>query len=363
MFCKFLSNSYHFTYDYVKPCCWFKTKDTSILLDPNEIKKKFVQLHQVNEWIPECDYCRKLEDAGTQSPRTIATTEEIFSDDDLLGETIKVELQLDQDCNAACLVCGVWNSTTWQQYTDKTINNGIEYFKNKTTVDDRVAAVTNIVNFDKVKQIHFFGGEPFNTDTHLRVLKQIKYPENIKLVYVTNGSIFPSDETLEIWQKFKNINVAFSIDGTEDHFNYLRWPLQWHQVIKNLEKFITLCSNKFQMNTSFTSTPLNLFYVDRYTEWASEFFKDAERVKSKSWFLNPHPTDISGPINLHCIPLELQNIIKAKYGKDSRIGKILVPFDPVKYKTFINYLNFHDKHRKLSWRETFSEIQHYFPEL
>lgn len=369
MFCKFMSNGYHFSYDRVKPCCWIKDISAPIL-DIKAVNNLFSRLQKVDDWIPECSYCQKLETAGTDSPRTRANSQDIFSNTNLPGDIVKVEIQIDEDCNAACLVCSPWNSTTWGQYVEKTVNAKlpekekiIMYFEKNTIVEDRVEALLDIVNFDKTRQLHIFGGEPFNTDTHLKILRKVKYPENIRLSYTSNGSVFPSDETIEIWKKFECVHVGLSIDAIGDQFNYLRWPLKWNQVTDVLEKYKTLCSDKFRINCSFTGTPLNMFYIDKYTEWATDFFKDIPDLYANgaNWFLNPHPTSINGDVNLFCVPPKLQEVIKSKYGPDSRIAKILVDFDPIRCNTFIDYIEFHDKHRKLDWRKTFSEIEHYFP--
>jgi hypothetical protein len=363
MFCRFLSNTYHFTYDHVKPCCWIEnTPNTQInILDP-DMKEKIEAIRKVDDWIPECSYCYNLEAAGTTSPRTQVDVNKIYNNDDKIGEAIKVELQLDEDCNAACLMCGTWNSTTWQQYEDKTLK-GRAYpsYRWKTTVEERVNVVKNLIDFDKTKQVHFFGGEPFNSNTQLRMLKLINYPEKVNLVYTTNGSVFPCAETLELWKRFKSIHIGVSIDGVGDQFNYLRWPLQWHQVENNLVKYFSLPHKNITMNSSFTATPLNILYIDKYTEWAIDFVKKncTEKTLLHKWFLNPQPV-VGNEMNMNSIPPALQQVVKDKYGKESRIAKIMDKFDVQKCLYMINYLNFHDRHRKTNWKTTFPELVEYF---
>jgi hypothetical protein len=355
-FCKFLTNTYHFTYDVVKPCCWIK--DTSVsILNHKMIKSDFKWLNQIDTWIPECSYCYKLEANGTDSPRTISLREDIFNQPHELGDSIKIELQLDEDCNAACIMCSDFNSTTWKKYNENTVKTIPIKIHHKTTVEERIAAVEAIIDFDTVRQIHFFGGEPFNTDTHLRIIRQIKHPERTNLVYVSNCSVFPCEETLELWSRFKNVKLTVSIDGIGEHFNYLRWPLQWSQVEKNLEKYKALLSDKFDFNNSFTGSPLNLYYIDQYTQWSTEFFKDT-KVTGSTWFLNPHP--VIGVMNLESVPAGLAHALSDKYGTDSRIFKIINKFDSIKYKKFIEYIKFHDQHRKLNFRVTFPEVAQHF---
>jgi sulfatase maturation enzyme AslB (radical SAM superfamily) len=362
MFCKFLANTYHFSYDNVKPCCWIKhTPDTQInILDP-DIKGKLENIRQVNNWIPECSYCHELEDAGTTSPRTDANRESIFRPDDIIGDAVKVELQLDDDCNAACLMCGTWNSTTWQQYETKTIKSKSPSYRWKTTIDERIAAVNNTINFNKTKEIHFFGGEPFKGDTQLKILQMIDHPEKIKLVYISNGSIFPCDDTLELWKKFDKVHIGVSIDGVGEQFNYLRWPLQWHQVENNLVKYIKLSHRNVTLNSSFTANPFNIFYIDKYTEWAEEFADKYKTNKTDlpSWFAKPQPV-MGDHMDMSAIPPKLQKIIKSKYGEFGRAAKIMNKFDIEKCLHMLNYTRFHDKRRKMQWQEIFPEIVEYF---
>jgi hypothetical protein len=54
------------------------------------------------------------------------------------------------------------------------------------------------------------------------------------------------------------------------------------------------------------------------------------------------------------------NYIKQKYGEDSRISKIMSPFDVQKCQYMLNYINYHDRHRKSNWKEVFPEIVDYF---
>jgi hypothetical protein len=362
MFCKFLTNTYHFTYDNVKPCCWIKhTPETQIKINDPELTEKFKHIRQINDWTPECSYCYDLESSGTASPRTLATKEDIFTDEDELGDAIKVELQLDDDCNAACLMCGTWNSTTWQQYETKTLKTKLPSYRWQTTVEERIEVVRNMIDFNMTKQVHFFGGEPFNGETQLKMLRLMEHPENIKLVYTTNGSVFPSDETLELWKKFKNVHVGISIDGIGEQFNYLRWPLQWHQVENNLIKYINLNYDNVTINTSFTATPFNIWYIDKYTDWSIEFSKKYKSNKTDltRWFLNPHPV-VGDKMNMSCIPPGLEEAVIAKFGKDSRVAKLIMPFDVQTCLHMINYTQFHDRHRQTDWKKTFPEIVDYF---
>ena len=201
--------------------------------------------------------------------------------------------------------------------------------------------------------INFFGGEPLRTDTHLKVLSLIKDPANVELVYVTNGSIFPSQEILDIWRKFKVVQISISIDGIDEHFNYLRWPLQWDQVTENLIEYAKLEQSKFKINTSFIITPFNILYQDRYKKWAVDFFAGTN-IRGEDWFQNPWP--VVGTINLECVSDKLKQAVLEKYGNNSKVYRLIQPFNETKYQKFIEYVNTHDHHRNLVWKDTFAEV-------
>jgi len=74
--------------------------------------------------------------------------------------------------------------------------------------------------------------------------------------------------------------------------------------------------------------------------------------------LKPHP--VIGVMNLESVPDDLAHVLGDKYSTDSRIYKIINLFDASKYQKFIEYLEFHDQHRKLNFRTTFPEVAQYW---
>jgi len=358
-FCSFLSDQHHFNFDLVRPCCWIRGADANIF-DKEAVKAQYTRLSQVTDWIPECNFCKKIEDQKLESPRLKSLNKSLplatGNDPTIL------EIQIDDTCNAACIMCGYWTSTTWEEYNQKTLKLPASNPKRKETdISDRVEAIKNIVNFDTARRLSFLGGEPFKTSTHVEILKEIKHPENVTLHYVTNTSIFPDEDTVKLLLSFKRIELSVSIDGIGDHFNYIRWPLQWKQVVENLRKFSDLKKQMdIQINTSFTINPFNIFYIKDYNNWAIEFGKETN-TSCRNWFLKGHSSQ--GVINLDCIPPSLREVLLEKYTAGSTEDILSRNFDREKFNKFIEYIEFHDKARKLSWRDTFPEVADHFERL
>jgi hypothetical protein len=352
-FCKYLTNQYRFVYGVLQPCCWY-TKTQDLNASPEEIEAYKQELYAIDDWVPECDFCKLREDKGMYSPRQQVNA--TFEDAEP-GDGISLEFQIDRECNGGCLICGSWNSTTWDQYTKNTTKKVFEIKKNTDDVELWLKQVYSTVKLDKVKRITFLGGEPLRSDTHLRILKEIEKVSNlseIHLCYITNGSARPSDAMVEFWRQFKHVNFNLSIDGIGQHFNYLRWPLQWHQV--------DLKVPTFSFTGSYTLTPFSAYYHDKYDGWAKNFFQGTN-VNYTLMFNKPF--DANGVMSLAALPPIVRALMFKKY-KDYPVNnghsvlKCIPQYDQEAYTKFMEYIEYHDQHRKLNWREVFPEIEQYF---
>jgi MoaA/NifB/PqqE/SkfB family radical SAM enzyme len=323
----------------------------------------------ITHWVPECNFCRNREKNKMHSPRlqSFDRFTALAENNDLL----LAEFQIDRECNAACLICGSWNSSTWEKYQSKKefkIENIDKRIKNDTT--QFIEQIKETLDFSQVIRLNFLGGEPLLSDSHLIIIKELeKYKDlkDVRVNYITNGSQRPTDEVVEMWKKCKDVSLTLSIDGTGDHFNYLRWPLQWHQIEDNI-KYIMDLDISIHFTCSYTVTPLNIYYHDRYVEWAVNFFANSQVTRVSPDIFFGQPFSANGIMTTAATPPELQEEIKRKYNNfqsfDSNTGhnidQCLLPFSPVAYKEFMDYITHHDERRKTNWRETFPEIVKYF---
>ncbi len=365
-FCNFLTNQYRFVYGVLQPCCWY-TKTQDLSEGPEAVEKYKQELYEIKDWVPECNFCKVREDKGMHSPRYDANKPRLIPIEWIKGEGISLEFQIDRDCNGACLICGDWNSTTWDQYTTQTINKKTFSIKNnEDNVEIWLKQIYETVKFDKVRHITFLGGEPLRTDTHFRILQEVKKVQdlkNVRVTYITNGSAKPTVEQLALWSELAHLNLHFSLDAIGEHFNYLRWPLQWSQVEKNLQYIVELNLSNLGITGSYTLTPFNIFYHDRYDAWAHEFFKNT-KYDPKNIFRQPFMAN--GVMSLAALPPVLAMIVRKKYKdygsnkNDHTVDKCIPNYTTIAYNEFMKHVEYHDKHRKLEWRKVFPEIERYF---
>jgi hypothetical protein len=349
------------------PCCWYSTRvQLNTKEDFDQFNKK---LTAQEDWTDGCAFCFHKEKKGAVSPRQdslqFARMKGLATDVEP-NEITSVEIQTDADCNGACLICGPYSSSTWQKHESK-FNKIIKLEDFRDKAQERLDFIKETIDFSKLKRLGFSnGGETLKSDTHLLFLKELdkigRLPEVI-LQYVINGSFKPSEETIKLWRKAKMVDISVSIDGTYEHFEYLRWPLIFSQVEENL-KFLLDLDIAGSLATSYAVTPFSAFYHNEYEEWSQNFFQyyrdNPKKMRLIKFFSKPFSA--GGIINMSAMPAKLRFVILKKYGPTHNITKLIQaqPFERDKYNDFMGYIKDQDQKRKLDFRKVFPEIQEYF---
>lgn len=359
-FCRYLSNGYSFnilshpTKALVKPCCWF---NSAYDLDSN-FENARIKISNITDWTLNCNKCKNLEQVGQQSLRQTGP--------DWINETdhydpVRVDFMLENTCNAACIICSEDLSSLWGKENQKLHQRKFKIVNQDDNVDGKLEKIFTNFKFDKLRYIKFFGGEPLFTDTHIKILEKIPDPENVTVHYTTNGSIFPNDRTLEVWKKFHTIIFAASIDGVGKQFDYIRWPLKWDKVQRNLFNLRDSKIHNLMFRVEFTANFLNIWYFDSVEEWVNKHF--AENLHSDKTDLNMHL--YHGKIfNLEFLNTELKNAILEKYCPQSKAFKVINPITPKSnFIPFWNFAETWDERRKLQWQDCFLEIRQYIDKM
>ena len=364
-FCLYLTNNRRFEYDSYAPCCWITKKINIHTCSDDELIEYENWMNQIDDWVPECNFCQEKESRGVESFRQRVELKPTgIKNDNDIGKITTLEFQIDSDCNAACLICGPHNSTTWQKYNLGQIENKNKSNKKIDLISDyqttlRYEKAKSFISFKDINLVSFLGGEPLINDFHKKVLLDIQKHKPLQettVRYVTNGSKQPDPDTIELWKQVEHLEILFSLDGTGEHFNYWRWPLQWSQVENNIKYLIDLNLPSVNFRISSAINPFTIFYYDRYMAWEKEIFINypINDIRFAKAF------DATGVVNTHCIPLKLQEVVKQKYADYPWLVNRMRPFVENAYSAFMNHIELHDKKRNTNWRETFPEIVQYF---
>jgi len=335
-FCRFLSNGNAYIHHgnlQVLPCCWFKGSADQ-------------DFSNITDWTDACIDCKDQEDSGHRSLRQT-------SFETLTEHGISVEINLDMTCNAACLSCTSDDSTLWQKELTKF--DPCNEFKPVTPneINSIIDQLCTNVDLTKVEYIKIWGGEPLVTDTHLKLISRIPHPENVVLHYTTNGSVFPSIEVQEAWKNFKLVMFVASIDGINEQFNYLRWPLTWNKVSSNLTRLRELGLNNLMFRIEFTLGLLNALSYKQVHQWVQENLKDNKLGDLTE--INIHPC--FGKIGIHKTTPEMFALIEQVYGPNHKIPLMVKHFYNNETLTdFFAHTDTWDTIRDNSWEEAFPEI-------
>jgi len=142
------------------------------------------------------------------------------------------DIRLSNQCNLKCRHCYPALSTSWgedikflkETETGKLFtNNKIEYtYLHNDELDEKfISEIVNNSNF--IQRIEFKGGEPLlKQNLMIKFLKSVNNLEKIQVDICSNGTIRMKDELTDTLNKCKLLNMAFSVEGSEVIFKYIR---------------------------------------------------------------------------------------------------------------------------------------------
>lgn len=221
----------------------------------------------------ECQKCWHLESNGLKSDRQVKnSTLDWVLDKDLQfiiedakqdnNEILMLKLLTSYTCNATCVSCNSGSSSSWAQLDKKMFKIVPE--KKYKFVD--LDAVKQQVDFKNLKMLSLIGGEPLYEKKNFELLEHILDLGNdtVFLSMVTNGSVALTSRQKTVLSKFKNINFSVSIDGIEDVFEYVRYPLKWDELLENLKFFREVSKN---VSSNYTISNLNVIYHNQTVDW------------------------------------------------------------------------------------------------
>ena len=190
-----------------------------------------------------------------------------------------IDLKLGNICNLKCRICGSWSSSKWAkeeidyipELLDRKTHLAYIYLKDGAWPRETEVFWDNLKTLlPNIKYFEFTGGEPFLIEQHFKLLRyavETGDSKHIEIHYNTNGTVFP--EAAELWNNFKHVEIAFSIDNTGSRFEYERYGAIWSEVQDNLKRFNKLRSAKVSTQLCTTMNIQNVYYLPELCEWIS----------------------------------------------------------------------------------------------
>ena len=174
-----------------------------------------------------------------------------------------IEVTLDFTCNSACMICGPSVSSYWGRYTDK---NSIPISNDFS----KIKAMLDTFDLSILKKIQFKGGEPFLSSRNEQFLKYINDRcdiSTINLMYHTNGTILPQQTVIDMFKKFKLVEIYISMDDIEDAYEYQRFPTKWDDITNKIIEFRDTMPGNVMFKVEQTISLLNVHRLHKLAEW------------------------------------------------------------------------------------------------
>ena len=350
-----------------QPCCLYKERypvqqdiNKEYWLHP-EIQKHRQENLDGKDLPDACFECKKTEQDGNYSRRQ-SWNERLGNQWKNPESVIEIDVQCDFSCNLACSICSSKFSTTWRKFDKdyKSLEN-----RNKMTVrakNDNVLDIISTIPTNNLKQIHFQGGEPFLSNTHVQLLEKLSETvdfSDVILWYHSNGTIKVSDKVLKLWENFKMVDIYFSIDDIGARMEYQRWPVKWKNLAENLLWYQNNIPHNAMMNIERTVGVLSAYWTDELDAWAEQhlqktIYGDKIRINYHTCF---------GPYRLDAVTSEYKEDLLKKLPTNSwayKTFKNLETDQDSHINEMLTMLNKQDQYRNLNWRTVYPEFDKWY---
>ena len=257
----------------VGPCCRNSGKETQLSLENKTIDQVFEDEKLVdirnrlrnNERVAECRKCWIQEDAGILSMRQQFNTQADWDKLDSLDTFERIhslEIAFSNHCNYRCRMCNTFFSSKWLK-DDELLGNPVPD-KLLLEPDLDFYQIDQLVNLHHIKML---GGEPFLSKQHKRLLQRIPLAQ-MYLEYVTNGSIWPDDEVVEMWKQVRRLRFIVSLDDIYEPFEYFRTDGDFATVERTFAHINELQKHRsVEPNIHCVINVLNMYRLDQIVEY------------------------------------------------------------------------------------------------
>ena len=262
----------------VAPCCAATgqvVNNSQANFDTNPLLLKLREENQAGVASKECSTCWDQEKYTGRSLRTSSIEyyhDSLHAPYQVLGLQ-QLDWNVEPICNAKCIICSSYHSSAWAAEDQKFDPDYA--LPIRTASWARSNSIIDAIDFSTLKRVYFNGGEPVLSQDPELILQRLADSgslETTQIAFNMNGSCMPSDQMIALLKQAARVNVFFSIDGTEQQFEYIRYPLKWNTVKDNIDKIMQLGVNEVCMATSLGIH--NLHIAQRTQDWWHNFTKN-----------------------------------------------------------------------------------------
>ena len=343
----------------VAPCCAAtgETVDNSqVNFDTNPLLLRLRRENQAGLASKECQVCWDQEKYTGRSLRISSIEYYAKSQHNpyQVSGLQNLDWNVEPICNAKCVICSSYHSSAWAAENQKfDPDMGLPI---RTASAAKSNSIIDAIDFSNTKRVYFNGGEPVLSQDPELILQRLANSgnlENTQVAFNMNGSCMPSNNMIALLKQAAHVTVFFSIDGTEQQFEYIRYPLKWDTVKVNIDKIMQLGFDQVCMTTALGIH--NLHIAQRTEDWWHDFTKNYR-----------------GQIGINNTYQLVVGMLSIKLASESLRHQMLKDFENIAGSAaelitnclsacagndqWIGWLNKLDRRRDLNWRQTLLEL-------
>ncbi len=285
----------------VKPCCisrdYIKKSDgTKFNLGHDKIEDfynspDYIEIRQKmlsGETVPGCSQCTQIESYGKESKRII--TNRRFADQlNQTETTVKpdieyFDLRFGNLCNLKCRSCIPLNSSQLDKQVIEHPKLKKFYHNSNYNINDwyetEIFDSNLFSNLSHIKLLYITGGEPSLIKKNFELLKKLikeGYSKDISLIINSNLTNDKSD-FFDLIVEFKKVSFYASVDGYDSVQEYLRYPSDWSQIDKNIQKLVERRADNIELKLAPVIQIVNLGSITDLFEYAEKFNRQADKL-------------------------------------------------------------------------------------
>lgn len=213
-----------------KPCCVYQEQASIPTLNDFLVGKEMQDLRRnmLEGTVPDagCVNCSVPESMGLTSIRKQLLNQPWASAD---KKTYTLEIFFGNTCNLGCAMCAAEVSS---YAAEERYQAGIMPIR-PLIADNIQIALDTIDQLPDLKSVTFIGGEFFLVKRNIEILDKI-IQRNIQCVIATNATVL-TEPLLHKLEQIQDLQIGISVDGTEDVYNFMRYPADWHTLNRNID--------------------------------------------------------------------------------------------------------------------------------
>ena len=334
-----------------RPCCaWEEQSDQPDVATNNiddylnsDFYKNLMIDMNANRFATGCAECKFDEESNVSGMLETGNTRYPDNED---FSVYDMEIKFGNICDAGCIMCSSYNSSLLEAENNSNPQlKEYRVFSNSVSVkwfeDD--AKFKEIVKLAaRGKRIRFTGGEPTVRGLLDEFLTQlVELNSDMRIQITSNGGNF-NKRLQETLKRFREVYINVSIDGYGTANDFIRWPLTWNKIERNVDAMLQYDNITVNVETSLQAGSVDS--LPQLIDWCKQ--------RNIRWDAN----SVYKPAHLQPFLVNNEILEKAKALDNKKINKLLEynstqeNYDVLRQR-MLDYYDMLSSIRKIDWKE------------